>query len=184
MKRFDHGAVRRIVTIDNDRGESMRLHDGPAPDVRRDPARPGYAATRIWVTDSTPARIAGSHETTQTPHALEPPPNGSVCRIVTFPPDDAYIKSVSQTDVAAFFAAMGSPSASTYKPDSPHPYMQKMQTLDMCVVLEGEIVLVLDTAEVQLRAGDSVIQRGTNHAWSNRTDRQCVIAFSMHDARL
>jgi hypothetical protein len=40
---------------------------------------------------------------------------------------------------------------------------------------------VLDTTEVHLRAGDTVVQRGTNHAWSNRSDRPCRIAFSLHD---
>ena len=49
--------------------------------------------------------------------------------------------------------------------------MQKTRTLDFCLILEGEITLVLDTDEVQLAAGDTVVQRGTNHAWSNRSDR-------------
>ena len=62
--------------------------------------------------------------------------------------------------------------------------MQKAQTLDFCLVLEGEITLVLDTAEVHLKAGDTVVQRGTGHAWSNRSDRPCVVAFSSHDAAL
>jgi uncharacterized cupin superfamily protein len=60
--------------------------------------------------------------------------------------------------------------------------MQKTRTLDFCLILEGEVTLVLDTEEVQLKAGDSVIQRGTNHAWSNRSDRPCRIAISSHDA--
>jgi uncharacterized cupin superfamily protein len=60
--------------------------------------------------------------------------------------------------------------------------MQKTRTLDFCLVLEGEITLVLDTEEVHLKAGDTVVQRGTNHAWSNRSDRPCTIAFSSHDA--
>ena len=46
--------------------------------------------------------------------------------------------------------------------------MQKTRTLDFCIVLEGEIVLVLDAQEVALKAGDMVVQRGTHHAWSNR----------------
>jgi len=49
-------------------------------------------------------------------------------------------------------------------------------------VLEGEITLVLDTEEVHLKAGDTVVQRGTSHAWSNRSADPCVIAFSSHDA--
>ncbi|HTP97313.1 MAG TPA: cupin domain-containing protein, partial [Burkholderiales bacterium] len=68
-------------------------------------------------------------------------------------------------------------------PEAPHPYMQRTRTLDFCLVLEGEITLVLDTAEVELKAGDTVVQRGTNHAWSNRSNRPCTIAFSSHDAR-
>src|SRR5262249_51802730 len=71
---------------------------------------------------------------------------------------------------------------STYSAKAPHPYMQKSQTLDFCLVLDGEITLVLDTAEVNLKAGDTVVQRGTNHAWSNRSTRPCTIAFSSHDA--
>jgi mannose-6-phosphate isomerase-like protein (cupin superfamily) len=169
--------VRRIVTVDDPEGKSVAISDGPSPDVRVDPARPGYSSTRIWLTDRTPARIR-VHETVQATHTLEPPPGGSVCRVVTFPPDDSYAK-VSATDVQAFFAAMGSPHASTR---GPHPYMQKTRTLDFCLVLEGEITLVLDTEEVELRAGDSVVQRGTSHAWSNRSDRSCTIAFSSHDA--
>jgi len=173
--------VRRIVVVDeNDR--SKAVVDGPAPDVRSDPARPGFAATRIWVTDRTPARIKGMRETLHMPHTLEPPRGGSVCRIITFPPDAAWKGRVGAKEVRSYFAAMGSPSASTYSPKAPHPYMQRTRTLDFCLILEGEITLVLDTEEVQLEAGDTVVQRGTNHAWSNRSDKPCVIAFSSHDA--
>jgi uncharacterized cupin superfamily protein len=174
--------VRRIVTIDDERGRSVAIADGPSGDVRIDPARPGFASTRIWVTDATPAPIKGVRETLDRPHALEPPPRGSVCRIVTFPPDAAFRHKVGAREVAAFFAAMGSPGASTWSAGAPHPYMQKTRTLDFCLVLEGEITLVLDTAEVHLTAGDTVVQRGTNHAWSNRSDRPCVVAISSHDA--
>jgi len=173
--------VRRIVTVDGGDGRSLALADAPAPDMRTDPARPGYAATRIWVTDRTPARIAGVRETLDLPHTIEAPPGGSVCRIVTFPPDASWRDRVGAHEVAAFFAAMGSPAASTYSPNGPHPYMQRTRTLDFCLVLEGEITLVLDTEEVHLKAGDTVVQRGTNHAWSNRSGRPCVVAFSSHD---
>jgi len=173
--------VRRIITVDGDDGKSVAIADGPSPDVRTDPARPGYASTRIWVTDRTPARINGVRDTLDAPHTIEPPPGGSVCRMVTFPPDDSFMKRVSARDVQAFFDAMGSPQASTYTSNAPHPYMQKTGTLDFCLVLAGEITLVLDTEEVHLKAGDTVVQRGTNHAWSNRSDKPCVIAFSSHD---
>jgi uncharacterized cupin superfamily protein len=174
--------VRRIVVVDeNDR--SKCIADGPSPDVRTDPARPGFSSTRIWVTDRTPMRLNDLRESLDAPHTLEPPAGGSVCRVVTFPPDDTYKGKVGAKEVQAYFAAMGSPSASTYSPKAPHPYMQKTRTLDFCLVLEGEITLVLDTEEVQLKAGDTVVQRGTNHAWSNRSGKPCTIAFSSHDGK-
>ena len=174
--------VRRIVVVDeNDR--SRAIADGPTPDVRTDPARPGFSSHRIWVTDRTPCRLRGVRESLDMPHTLEPPPGGSVCRVVTFPPDDTWRGKVGAKEVQAFFAAMGSPAASTYSPQAPHPYMQRTRTLDFCLVLEGSITLVLDTAEVELRAGDTVVQRGTNHAWSNRSGKPCTIAFCSHDAQ-
>ena len=175
--------VRRIVTIDNENGRSRAIQDGPCPDVRIDPARPGFSSTRIWVTDRMPARIHGVRETLHMPHALEPPRGGSVCRIVTLPPDASFHGHVGAREVQEHFRTMGSPGASTYSTNVPHPYMQKTQTLDLCLVLEGEITLMLDTAEVPLKRGDTVIQRATNHAWSNVSSAPAVIAISSHDAR-
>ena len=141
--------VRRIVCVDEN-GKSKAIEDGPAPDVRTDPARPGFSSTLIWATDATPARI----DTASAPaHVLTPPPGGSLCRVLTFPPERA-----------------------------PHRGMRKTRTLDFCLILEGEITLVLDTEEVHLKAGDTVVQRGTHHAWSNRSIRPCVVAISSHDA--
>jgi len=177
-------SIRRIISVDGADGKSKAIADATLTDVRTDPARPGYASTRIWVTDRTPARIDGITDTLHLPHTLEPPPGGSVCRIVTFPPDATFKTNVGAREVQAFFAAMGSPSASTYSADAPHPYMQKTRTLDLCLVLEGEITLVLDTQEVDLKAGDSVVQRGTNHAWSNRTNKPAVIAIATHDGKM
>src|SRR5262249_31505435 len=173
--------VRRIVVIDeNDR--SKVICDGPVPDLRTDPARPGFASQRVWVTEGTPIRLEHARESLNLRHTLEPPPGGSVCRIITFPPDATYRGRIGPHEVEAYFAAMGSPAASTYSGQAPHPYMQKTRTLDFCLVLEGEITLVLDTNEVHLTAGDTVVQRGTNHAWSNRSDRPSVVAISSHDA--
>jgi mannose-6-phosphate isomerase-like protein (cupin superfamily) len=175
--------VRRIVTIDAESDASHAVADGPSPDVRTDPARPGFASTRIWVTDASPPRIEKQfRDALLLPHMLEPPPRGSVCRIVTIPPDASWRGRVGAADVAAFFSALGAPRASTYSPGAPHPYMQKTCTLDFCLILEGDVTLVLDTEEVALSAGDTVVQRGTNHAWSNRSDKPCRIAISSHDA--
>jgi uncharacterized cupin superfamily protein len=174
--------VRRIVAGNDENGKAVVLSDGPSPDVRTDPARPGFSSTRMWVTDQTPARTKGIQETLDTPHTLEPPPNGSVCRIVTFSPDAWFIKDINANKVRSYFESMGSPNASTFEPKAPHPYMERTKTLDFCHILEGEVTLVLDTEEVHLKAGDTVIQRGTNHAWSNRSDKPCTIIFCQHDA--
>jgi uncharacterized cupin superfamily protein len=174
-------SVRRLVVVDES-DRSRVIADGPSPDIRTDPARPGFSCARIWVTDRTPIRLKGVREALHLPHTLVPPLGGSTCYVVTFPPDASYRGEVGAKEVAAYFTAMGSPDASTYSAKAPHPYMQRTRTLDFCLVLDGEITLVLDTEEVHLTAGDTVVQRGTNHAWSNRSDRPCVVAFSSHDA--
>ncbi|MFQ6026389.1 MAG: cupin domain-containing protein [Dehalococcoidia bacterium] len=171
--------ARRIVTIDRERNKGSLVSDGPAPDVRADPARPGYASARLWVTDGTPAKIV--FETLHLPHTIEAPAQGSVCRVVTFPPDAGWQGKVGSAEVQSFFQSVGSPGASTYSTAAPHPYMQRTRSLDFCIVLEGEIVLVLDTQEVALTKGDFVIQRGTNHSWSNRSNNPAVLAIASHD---
>jgi uncharacterized cupin superfamily protein len=173
---------RRIVTIDDERSKSVAIADGPAPNRLIDPARPGYSSAQIWVTDATPAQISHAHDALSRMHGIVPPTHGSVCRIITLPPDDGFRGKVGPKEIEAFFRTAGAPNASTYSATAPHPYMQKTRTLDFCLILEGEVTLVLDTEEVALSAGDTVVQRGTNHAWSNRSSRPCTIAISSHDA--
>ncbi|HET7597649.1 MAG TPA: cupin domain-containing protein, partial [Burkholderiales bacterium] len=64
-----------------------------------------------------------------------------------------------------------------------HPFMHRTETIDYAVVLEGEIVLLLDDEDVPLKAGDVVIQRGTHHAWSNRSDKPCRMLYVLIDGR-
>jgi len=173
--------TRRIVTIDREPGKSSLVSDGPSPDVRTDPARPGFACARLWVTDSTPAKIVC--ETLQLPHVLVPPARGTVFNAFTFPPDAAWQGKAGVAEAKAYFAAMGAPGAAAGSPQSPHPYLQKTETLDFCIVTEGEIVLVLDTQEVALKAGDTAFVRGQRHAWSNRTTRPATVVVAAHDGR-
>lgn len=172
--------ARRIVTIDREPGRGVLVSDGPTPDVRFDAARPGFALARLWVTDSTPAKIV--YETLHLPHTLEPPARGTVMRVMTVPPDARWKGKVGAKEVAAYFQSLGSPGASTFSPQAPHPYMQKTRTLDFCLILEGEIVLVLDTQEVAVKGGDIVILRGSNHSWSNRSGSPAVVAIASHAA--
>jgi quercetin dioxygenase-like cupin family protein len=78
---------------------------------------------------------------------------------------------------------MGAPAASTFSRNAPHPYMQKTRTLDICIVLEGELTLVLDTQEVTVKQGEFVINRGVNHAWSNRSATPAVLSIASHDGK-
>jgi len=61
--------------------------------------------------------------------------------------------------------------------------MHRTKTLDYAVVIEGEVVLVLDDSEVVLKQGDVVVQRGTDHAWENRSDQRTRMAFFHIDAQ-
>jgi quercetin dioxygenase-like cupin family protein len=106
-----------------------------------------------------------------------------VCRVIDYPPDAAWKGKVGAAEIAAFFKSMGSPRASTYSPSAPHPYMQKTRTVEFCCVLEGEITLVLDAQEVNMRAGEIAVLRGANHAWSNRSSRPARISVCTHDGK-
>jgi uncharacterized cupin superfamily protein len=61
--------------------------------------------------------------------------------------------------------------------------MHRTRTLDYVVMIEGELVLILDDSEVILKPGDVVVQRGTDHAWENRSDTIARAAFFHSDAR-
>jgi quercetin dioxygenase-like cupin family protein len=61
--------------------------------------------------------------------------------------------------------------------------MHRTQTLDYVVVIEGELVLLLDDSEVTLKQGDVVVQRGTDHAWENRSSAVARAAFFHIDAQ-
>ena len=61
--------------------------------------------------------------------------------------------------------------------------MHRTETLDYGVVIEGEITLIVDAGETQLAPGDVVVQRGTNHAWANRSGKMARMLFVLLDGR-
>jgi quercetin dioxygenase-like cupin family protein len=169
--------IRRVVTGHDARGRSVIVSDGPSPHVLTIPGRPDFALTNLWITDGAPASNAGDTDAAARPVVLEPKRNGTIFRVVEFPPDQA----PGGFDRAAAFAAMGADHA--MDPDaSRHPGMHKTDTLDYALVLSGEIWALMDEGETLLRAGDTLVQRGTNHAWSNRSDRPCLVAFILVSA--
>jgi len=169
--------IRRIVTGHDARGRSVIVSDGPSPHVLTLPGRTDFALTNLWVTDSAPASNAGNADAAARPVVLEPPHRGAIFRVVEFPPDQA----AGSFDRKAAFAAMGADHA-MHPSASRHPGMHKTDTVDFALVLSGEIWALMDEGETLMRAGDTLVQRGTNHAWSNRSDRPSLVAFILISA--
>ena len=162
--------TRRVVTGHRD-GQGTVLFDGPAPNRKLRQAS-GLVSTLLWVTDESPADISGSADRAEREIGVPPPPLGSLFRVVEFPPGG---KQMSREAVLKEMGLSGQ-SASV------HPGMHKTRSVDYAVVMEGEIDMVLDDCEVHLAAGDVLVQQGTNHAWVNRGERPCRIAFVLIDA--
>ena len=173
--------ARRIVVTDREPWKSSVVSDAPSPDVRIDPARPGFALQRMWVTDGTPSKIA--LESLHLPNVLTPPPNGSVLNVVTLPPDAGWKDKVGADDVRQWYQSVNAPEISTGSESAPHPYMQRSRTIDFVIVQDGEATLVLDTQEVTVRKGDFIVIRGQNHAWANRSNAQATVAIASHDGK-
>jgi len=170
--------IRRIVTGHDEKGRSVIVNDGPSPHVLTLPGRPDFALTNLWVTDTTPASNDGSADAAARKVVLEPPAGGTIFRVVEFPPE-----SRARTfDREAAFAAMGAHHA--LDPEGArHPGMHKTSTVDYAIVLSGEIYALMDEGETLMKAGDTLVQRGTNHAWANRSDAPCLVAFILVSAK-
>ncbi|MFN0121684.1 MAG: cupin domain-containing protein [Blastocatellia bacterium] len=174
--------IRRIVTGHNEQGAAVIAMDGAPPKVIELKAVPGTVFQEIWNTNAAPAPIDNGDDPTLRPLQLHPTPQGSIIRIVDIPPDSVQ-DNVSAADVAAGFAQIGAAGASTHKADARHKLMHRTETIDYGVLLAGEIWLVLDEGETKLSPGDVVIQRGTNHAWSNRTNEPARMLFILLDGK-
>ena len=61
--------------------------------------------------------------------------------------------------------------------------MHRTETVDYALVLEGEIYIVLDKEEKLMKQGDFLVERGTNHAWSNRSGKPCKMLFVLIDGK-
>jgi len=174
--------VRRIITIDGEDQNSFALADKNLDTPLLDPARPGFSRQKIWMTDASPAKINEVSWVDSAPELLEPPPGGSIFHIYQFPPDSCWIGDVNERKVAEYFKSTNAEHL-IGQTIGVYPYMQKTNTLDLCIILKGKITLILDTTQVDLVEGDTVVQRATRHAWSNRSEELCTIAISSHSAK-
>ena len=169
--------IRRVVTGHDARGKSVIVSDGPSPHVLLIPGRTDFGLTNLWVTDGTSSSTEGNADAAARPVVLEPPAGGTIFRVVEFPPD----KAAADFDRKTAFASMGAGHA--MDPDGArHPGMHKTDTVDYAIVLSGEIWALMDEGETRLEAGDCLVQRATNHAWSNRSDQPCLVAFILVSA--
>jgi mannose-6-phosphate isomerase-like protein (cupin superfamily) len=148
---------RRVVTGHDPHGKSVVISDGPPP--QHHPMHGSAVGADFYEMWSTPARVPSltavdSSEPNEREFTIMPA-SGHLLRIIdVFPPHEGGKRTV----------------------------MHRTKTLDYVVVIEGEIVLVLEDSEVTLRPSDVVVQRGTNHAWENRSDRRARLAFFHIDA--
>jgi quercetin dioxygenase-like cupin family protein len=138
---------RRVVTGHDEAGRSVFLSDGPAPQVR-DQSRPGVLFYEVWSTSAEPAPITAAEAAEPNDRAPTIGPGGP----------GSLIRVID-------FLPGGTPR------------MHRTETVDYGIVLEGEIWAVLEDSETVLRTGDICVQRGTNHAWHNRSDAVARVAF-------
>ncbi|WP_326686197.1 cupin domain-containing protein [Streptomyces sp. NBC_01795] len=167
--------ARVVVTGVNAEGRSVVESDGPArPWVKRPT---GTLVMDLWRADALP--ISADADSTATDEVvLQPPPHGLAIRTTVFPPDS----SISEEASAAYAAAMkdiyGEQGNAGGGSDD-IPGMHSTETIDVATVIDGEIWAVMEEGETLLRAGDTMVQRGTRHAWRNRSDRPTTVVTTM-----
>jgi hypothetical protein len=149
---------RRVVTGHDAAGKSVVLSDGPPPqDHPMHGRQVGADFFEIWNVAAAVPRLtaAEAREPSQRAFTIMPP-TGHLLRLIDiYPPAQGGKRTV----------------------------MHRTETLDYVVVIEGEVVLILEDSEVILTRSDVVVQRGTNHAWENRSAALARLAFFHIDAR-
>ncbi len=180
MTKPHFNPVRRIVTGHNSSGKSVILSDAPSPHTMNLPGVPTFGITDLWKMNETPGNNEGYADPCSLPIVLAPPQGGNVFRLVEFPPDKDYLDSWNRETA---FGGMGESGADALdKHDARHEGMHRTVSVDYAFVVSGEIWAVLDEGETLMRPGEVLIQRGTNHAWSNRSDKHCVVGFVLISA--
>lgn len=175
--------IHRVVTGHSEAGKAIIVSDGSLALVKELANIPGTVFHEVWNTRGTPPVIDNGPDPTIGDLVLPPPANGTRIRFVDIPPDTTEFLTHGAARMQAAFSEVGDASASTVNTGSPHPLMHRTESIDYGLVIEGEMTLVLDDNEVELRPGSVVIQRGTNHAWANRSGRPCRMLFVLIDAQ-
>jgi quercetin dioxygenase-like cupin family protein len=168
--------TRRIVTGHDAEGKAVAIFDQPVVSRQRSPG--GNALTMLWVTAENPVDVSGRADRAETKVGVPPPASGSIFRIVDFPPTS---EGAAPVDHHAMLVGMGiDPTSQGY---ARHDHTHRTRSIDYAIVLEGEIDMLMDDTEIHVKAGDVLIQQGTNHAWVNNGTSPCRIAFILIDAK-
>lgn len=175
--------IHRVVTGHDAQGQAIVSSNGPLPTIVNIAAIPGTVFHEVWSTGTAPACVDNGVDPTLGPLELSPPDHGTRIRFVDIPPDTEEYLASARHKMQQAFSQIGEVEASTVRPDSPHPLMHRTESVDYGIVIEGEMTLVLDHGEVALKPGSVVIQRGTNHAWANRSGKPCRMLFMLVDGR-
>ncbi|HEX3937131.1 MAG TPA: cupin domain-containing protein [Xanthobacteraceae bacterium] len=145
--------IRRIITGHDANNTAKVILDAPATNAKA--PREGVASTLMWCTDAMPVDIAvGENAEDMGARILGTPPPENGSRFIVMEFGPGIVSEMHRTE-----------------------------TIDYIVVLSGEIDMDMDQSTVKLRAGDVMVQRGTNHAWANRSAAPARLAIVLLDAK-
>ena len=165
--------MRRIVTGHNDNGKSIVTIDGPpARSIGEDVG----GLFELWNTDGNAIITTDVIDRADDEIILSPPRGGTKFRYFQINPlPEGVPEDMLQEIAADAFEKVG---AAHHRVDtSKHPAMHKTETVDYIILLQGDVTLILDEEEVDIKPFDVVVQRGTNHAWvNNGTEPALLIA--------
>lgn len=178
------GTFRRIVTGHDAGGNAIILSDTTPGRTYMIGGPNGAKFYEVWNTRQSPALIDRiSSEPEEASLVLSPPKSGTRIRVIDFPSEGAAIRNLTKEEADKHFKLMGGEEASKGGQGAPHPLMHRTATIDYGIVIEGEMTLIVDKGEVNIKTGDIIIQRGTNHAWANRSGSICRMAFILVDGQ-
>lgn len=171
---FTYHARRVLVGVD-DQGRSTIVSDA---DTETRLATAAFTRNVIWGGDDVPSPVMADNAVKDAA-TIPPPPRGYYYDISTFPPDSEWDYDGGYAKALAA-AGVGDPREveNAHDVDGPGaiPGMHQTDTIDIVTVISGEIWCLVETGETLVKAGDTVVQRGTWHAWRNRSDAPCTVA--------
>lgn len=182
-KRANVKSIRLLVTGHDRQGRSIIESDRVSRHTKIMHGISDFCVTDLWKTFAIPADNDAPGDPCKGAITLAPPAKGIVLRVVQFPPDKTYERTFNRERAFASLGKSGAAAVSHDKSAERHRMMHRTDSVDYAIVLSGEVWSVMDKGEAKMKAGDILVQRGTNHAWSNRTKKPCLICFVQIDAK-